>query len=419
VTDINLSSHRLDNGLQVTVSSEPEAPGAAVNLWYDVGSADDPVAGFAHLFEHLMFAGSANVADGQHIVILEALGGLANATTNPDRTNYFQTVPTGALELALWLEADRLTSLDVSQTALDTQRAVVMEEKAQRYDNQPYGDQAELMLALVFPDGHPYATPTIGSIEALSAASLADVRSFHQTWYQPTNASLAIVSPQPEDEVLALVDRYFGALPSDQPANHIAMPALPPLTGLVQTKVSRSVPRSVIHLLWRTPPVGHCDQAAVGFVFSILGGGQACRLHRHLVRQRRLAQSITASDFGFARGNSIGGISAQPEAEIDCPALEAAIIEELAELAINGPTDDEMRRVRAQIERDWYASLASIGDRADAINDAVINYGDAAEINRHLDRWLAVSAEDVVRAAAQWLGPENRASLEYAAEVPS
>jgi len=417
---IALASRTLDNGVRVTASRDTRSPGAAVNLWFRVGSADEApgARGFAHLFEHLMFAGSAHVR-GDHTEILEALGGLSNASTTADRTNYFETVPPGALPLALWLEADRLASLRVSRPALATQRAVVHEEKRQRYDNQPYGDQLELLLDLVFPAGHPYATPTIGSMSDLDAASLDDVRAFHTTWYRPDNLSLVIVSPLEDDEVFTLADKYLGAVPpaSGAPPEPARLTALPALTGVPRLGVTRPVPRSVLHLLWRTPPAGHPDRPAVAMALDVLASGQACRLHRDMVRESGLAEAVGAMDFGFTRGTSLSGISVQPQAGVELARLEDAMLDHLSKLAAEGPTSEELRRVQAQIERDWFAELAGVGDRADAINEAAVVWDDPGHINQHLDEWAAVTAADIARAATRWLSPDARAVLEYRSEV--
>jgi len=415
-----LTTCLLDNGLTVTAARDELASGAAINLWYRVGSADETAgaSGFAHLFEHLMFAGSAHVADGQHMVILEALGGLTNATTSFDRTNYFETVPLGALPLALWLEADRLASLRVSPRTLATQRAVVHEEKRQRYDNQPYGDQLELLLELGFPAGHPYCKPTIGVMSELDTASLDDVRAFHRAWYRPGGASLVVVSPLADEEVFRLADKYFGGVPagdSAQGAQREFAP-LPALEGVPRRSVTRPVPRSVLHLMWLLPPLRHPDHPAVSAALDVLAAGQACRLQRSLVRDAGLAQSVGATDFGLTRGTSLGGISAQPTPEAGMGSLENAMLEHLAELIANGPTEPEMRRVAAQTERDSFAELADPGDRADAINEAVVVWGDADHVNHQLDPWMALTPGDVARAAATWLAPEKRAVLEYLAE---
>ena len=413
---IPVASRQLDNGLRVTASHDPLAPGIAVNLWYGVGSADDPrqAKGFAHLFEHLMFAGSAHVADGQHGVILESLGGMCNATTSADRTNYFETVPLGALDLALWLEADRLSSLRVSRASLNTQRFVVREEKRQRYDNQPYGDQWLLLLGLGFPPDHPYATPTIGSMSDLDAASLNDVRAFHATWYRPSNAHLVVVSPLPDDEIFRQADKYLSFIDCDGASPiRVPPPALPPIEDVPRQTVTRPVPRSVLHLIWRTPPLTHPDRPAVGLALDVLASGQACRLHRDLVRGRGLSQAVGAPDTGLSRGTSLSGLSASPVAGGDLAALEQAMLEHLEQLAADGPTEAELSLAKAQIERDWSAELAGLADRADAINEAAALWGRAETVNDQLDRWLAPTAGDIAAAAHQWLHPDNRAVLEY------
>jgi len=412
----SLATRTLDNGVQVTASRDELSPGAAVNLWYGVGSADETpgASGFAHLFEHLMFAGSAHVR-GDHTEILEALGGVSNATTSHDRTNYFETVPPGALPLALWLEADRLASLRVSSTALRTQRAVVHEEKRQRYDNQPYGDQLELLLGLAFPESHPYSVPTIGVMSDLDGASLDDVRAFHAAWYRPDNLRLVVVSPLPDDEVFRLVERYLGDVPaasSDAPLPARPTP-LPALTGVPRLNVQRPVPRAVLHLLWRTPPAAHPDRPAVAAALDILASGQACRLHNDLVRDKGVAEGVGAGDFGFTRGTSLSTLSVQPQEGVELRALEDSIVDHLARLAAGGPTEAEISRVRAQVEREWFGGLADIGERADAINEDWANWGAPEHLNQHLDAWLAVTAEDVARAAATWLDPAARAVLEY------
>ena len=195
--DYRIARQTLANGLRVVVNHDPGAPAEALNIWYAVGSGDEPpgATGFAHLFEHLMFAGSEHVAASEHLALMESVGGSANATTSFDRTNYFETVPVGALELALWLEADRMSTLAVTGTGFRTQVEVVEEEKRQRYDNVPYGDQLELLLGLNFPSGHPYGHPTIGSTADLDAAALSDVQDFHRRWYQPSNAVLTLCGP--------------------------------------------------------------------------------------------------------------------------------------------------------------------------------------------------------------------------------
>lgn len=230
-----IETTRLDNGLRVVVSEDRTAPAVAVNLWYDVGSRHEPAGqtGFAHLFEHLMFEGSVNVAKTEHMKLIQGAGGSLNATTNPDRTNYFETVPAEHLELALWLEADRMGGLvpALTQETLDNQRDVVKNERRQRYENVPYGDAWLRLLPLLYPPGHPYHHATIGSMADLNAADLATFQAFHATYYAPNNAVLTVVGDAPAAEVFALADKYFGGL-----APRLDIPAAPdgrtvPATG--------------------------------------------------------------------------------------------------------------------------------------------------------------------------------------------
>lgn len=213
-----IETTRLDNGLRVVVSEDRTAPAVAVNLWYDVGSRHEPQGqtGFAHLFEHLMFEGSVNVAKTEHMKLIQGAGGSLNATTNPDRTNYFETVPAEHLELALWLEADRMGGLvpALTQETLDNQRDVVKNERRQRYENVPYGDAWLRLLPLLYPPGHPYHHATIGSMADLNAADLATFQAFHRTYYAPDNAVLTVVGDTSAAEVFALAEKYFGGIPA-------------------------------------------------------------------------------------------------------------------------------------------------------------------------------------------------------------
>src|SRR3954447_10816107 len=249
-----LAEHTLANGLRVLVSEDHTVPNVAVNLWVGVGSRHETPGrtGLPHLFEHLMFQASRNVASGEHFSALMNEGGHLNATTWFDRTNYFETVPTGALELALWLEGDRHGHLldAVTQENLDNQRDVVKEEKRQRYDNVPYGTALTDVYATVFPEGHPYHHPTIGSMEDLDAASLEDVHAFFRHYYGPNNSVLTIVGDVDPDDAFAKVEKYFGPLPaSAQPPPH-AEHHLDPLTEPVRLERLEEVPNDRLHLAW-------------------------------------------------------------------------------------------------------------------------------------------------------------------------
>ncbi|WP_394275378.1 M16 family metallopeptidase [Luteococcus sp.] len=405
----------LANGLRVVVNPDPTSPAVAVNIWYHVGSADEQTgaSGFAHLFEHLMFQGSRQVASGEHLAALQAVGGTVNATTSFDRTNYFETVPPGAVELALWLESERLSSLDVSQENLDTQREVVKEEKRQRYDNVPYGDQLHLLLALNFPEDHPYAHPTIGSMEDLDAATLDDVRDFFATWYRASNAVLTLAGAVEAEQAFALAAKYFGHLPTlPAPERRRAAP-LEPHHGVPRLEVVREVPRETLHLGWRTPDLGHPDHLAVEQALTVLGGGPASRLRKRLVREAEVAEGAGASQLDLAQGSSLALVSARPRDGHSLDELEELVVAEVQRLLDEPVTAEELDRANASFEREWLGELAEVDSRADALGSFATLYGDPGRLNTHLAELVALTPQQVQQAARRWLAPEQRSSLHY------
>src|SRR5699024_8592847 len=285
--------HVLDNGLRVVVSPDHAVPSVAVNLWYDVGSRHEQLGrtGFAHLFEHLMFQGSANVAAGDHFKLLQSAGASLNATTWFDRTNYFAALPTGGLELALWLESDRMASLAVTAENFETQREVVKEEKRQRYDNVPYGDVTELLVGLTFPHDHPYGHTTIGSMADLDAAELSDVQAFFDRHYMPSNAVLTVVGDVTDARAVEAAERHFGPIPSTPPPPAPQAGPLPPLTGIPRAEARDDVPAEAVHFSFRLPARDTVEFDALDLAFTVLGHGQTSRLHRRLVRRDEVAES--------------------------------------------------------------------------------------------------------------------------------
>lgn len=411
-----IDDSRLANGLRVLVNPDPLSPAVAVNLWYRVGSADEELGatGFAHLFEHLMFAGSAQVASGEHLATIQAIGGSANATTSFDRTNYFETVGPHALELALWLEADRMSSLNVDQQNLDTQREVVKEEKRQRYDNVPYGDQLELLLQLNHQADHPYGHPTIGSMADLDAATLDDVQDFYNHWYQPAAAVLTLSGPISIDQGRELAEKYFGHLTAK--GELLAPPdctAVPAHQGLPELVVHRNVPRPMLHLCWRTPALTHPDRPAVDLLLGLLADAQSSRLQWILVREAELVEGVGSYDLGLARGGSIAVISARAREGVELDRITEPVLAELADLASNGPTEAELARAKAAYERAWLAALAPVEDRADQLGFYATHYDDPQRINQELDEIVRLEAGDIARVAEAWLAPESRATLRY------
>jgi predicted Zn-dependent peptidase len=412
--------HSLANGLRVISSPDHIAPSVAVNLWYGVGSRDEEQGrtGFAHLFEHVMFQGSGHVVSGQHIALLQAAGAVVNATTWFDRTNYFETLPTGGLDLALWLEADRMgTLLDaLTQENLDNQREVVKEEKRQRYDNVPYGDVMELLNTLTFPSDHPYGHTTIGSMEDLDAATLEDVHAFFRRHYLPNNAVLSIVGDVEPDAAFERADTYFGHLAAGpQPVKPGAGP-LDPLSDNPRTETSGKVPADAVYLTWRLPARGGQDFDAVDLAFSILGHGQTSRLHKHLVRRTEQAESTAASTMGLIGGNSFGFSYARARDGVSPEQLEQKIVELIEQLLSDGPAEDELRRAKAQFERHWLHELARIDSRADALGEYATLHDDPTLINSRIAEITAIDGEDVQEAMRQWFRPDQRASLIYRQE---
>ncbi|MBA2314793.1 MAG: insulinase family protein, partial [Chloroflexi bacterium] len=294
---VRFTDERLANGLRLIVAEDHLAPVAAVNIWYDVGSKHEQPGktGFAHLFEHVMFQGSRNVGKAEHIALVQAAGGTMNGTTWLDRTNYFETVPSHQLELALWLEADRMgTLLDaLSQENLDNQREVVKNEKRWSYDNRPYGSWNEKLQAHLFPPDHPYHHSTIGSMEDLDAASLDDVQAFFRTWYAPNNAVLSVVGDVDSGQVRAWTERYFGPIPANPSIPGLGDLSLPAtLGGERRETVPDKVPLPRIYVGFRAPAFGDPRMDALDVASQILAGGKGSRLHKRLVRQERIAQDV-------------------------------------------------------------------------------------------------------------------------------
>ncbi len=418
--DYPIHRRTLDNGLRVLVSPDHSVPNVTVNIWVGVGSRHEAQGrtGFAHLFEHLMFQGSRNVASGEHFDALMAEGGRLNATTWFDRTNYFETVPTGALELALWLEADRHGFLldAVNQVNLDNQRDVVKEEKRQRYDNQPYGTALHDVYAAVFPEGHPYHHPTIGSMEDLDAAGLDDVHAFFRRYYGPNNTVLSLVGDVTPEEGFALVERYFGPLrPTAEPARAPVDP-LPPLDGPVRVERRGSVPNDRLHLAFRLAPDNTDDFLAASVAVDVVAGLGTSRLIRRLVRRDQIAVGVHATAWGLVDGVSLGLVIVDIAEGVEPSTVEEAIVEELSRFADEGPTEAEMEAALAQAERSWLSTLASQEERADLLSQHLLLHDAPDLVNTLLDRLRAVSPEKARAAAASRLRPEHRAVVAYLVE---
>jgi len=415
--DYKIAEHTLANGLRVIVSEDHSVPNVTVNLWVNVGSRHEVAGrtGFAHLFEHLMFQGSRNVASGEHFSALMAAGGRLNATTWFDRTNYFETIPRGAMDLALWMEADRHGHLldAVNQENLDNQRDVVKEEKRQRYDNLPYGNALIDVYAAIFPKGHPYHHATIGSMEDLDCASVQDVHDFFRSHYGPNNTVLTLVGDLSPDEGFAAAERYFGPLPATAAPRRGPVEPLAALSEPVRDEHLEDVPSDRLHLAFRLPVDDTPEFFAASLAMDIIGGLATSRLYQRLVRREQIATSISAHAMGFVDGTSLGFAAIDVADGFTADAAEAAACEEMVRFATQGPTEIEMESAMAQTERSWLSSLASQEERADHICHHATLQGDAGYINTFLDRLGEVSAAEVQQAAARWLMPSSRAVVAY------
>ncbi|MBB2890068.1 M16 family metallopeptidase [Flexivirga oryzae] len=417
-----IATHRLDNGLRVVVSTDHSVPTVAVNIWVGVGSRHERPGrtGLAHLFEHLMFQGSENVVEGEHFAALLAQGAQLNATTWVDRTNYFEVVPTGALELALWLEADRQGRLlpALTQENLDNQRDVVKEEKRQRYDNVPYGTAFAELTALVFPDGHPYHHTTIGSMEDLDAASLTDARDFYSAHYRPDNTVVTLVGDIEPDDGFALVAKYFDELtnPGQPPGQALADP-LPPMTDPGRFERTDDVPSDRLYLGFRLPVGGTQDFVHADLGFDVLAGLATSRLYRRLVRRDQLVTHVSRNAGARVDGTSMGALILDLSDGVETSRVEDTVGEELLRLAAEPPTESEVAAVVADVERWWLQSLAQPGERADVISGSTLLYDDPEHLNTYLDDVAKVTAEDIAKSAATHLDPASAATVVYRKET--
>ncbi|HEX5004974.1 MAG TPA: pitrilysin family protein [Gemmatimonadales bacterium] len=403
----------LPNGLTVVVHENHENPLVAVNVWYHVGSGREVEgrSGFAHLFEHMMFQGSANVADEQHFGLVQEAGGTLNGSTNTDRTNYFETVPSNYLAMAMWLEADRMGwFLDgITQEKLDNQRDVVKNERRQNYENRPYGLASMRVNELLYPDDHPYHWPTIGYQADLSAASLADVKAFFQRWYGPNNATLVVAGDVTAAEVRTLAAKYFGPIPAgpavEKPAPHPAT-----LTADKRATLEDRVTLARLTLTWPGIEMWNADEAPLTVLAGILGSGKTGRLYERLVYTEEVAQSVSA----FSSSAEIAGafsiiLTARDSASLT--QLERETLEEIARLAADGPTPAEVQQAVTRAEAASVFRLASVAGVANQINSFQTFQGRADLFNEDLARYRAVTPADIRRVARAYLDGKPKIAL--------
>jgi zinc protease len=416
--DIPIETFTLHNGLTVILSEDHTAPIVAVNLWYHVGSANERPGrtGFAHLFEHMLFQGSTSVGANEHFELVQRAGGTLNGSTWLDRTNYFETLPSNQLELALWLEANRMGWLlpAMTQQKLDTQRDVVQNERRWSMDNQPYGTWWERLPALAFPMNHPFHHSLIGSMADLDAASLDDIAHFFATYYTPDNAVLSIAGDFDRDEARRMVERHFGPIPRGNGKPQLPdMSVAPTFGGPLREVVPDDVMLPRLFLALRSPVFGSEAYYAASVAGAILGMKRGSRLYRALVRDQQVASEAQAFTYDLAKGSDLLVLDVTARPETGVAQLEEAVHAELDRLVEGGVTADEVARVVTLIETEMVAALQSASDRADKLSMFATYFGDPRLVNRQAERYRAVTVEQVNAFARERLGRENRASLLY------
>jgi zinc protease len=402
---IPFEKYTLPNGLEVILHVDRSVPIVAVNTWYKVGSGDEQPGrtGFAHLFEHIMFMGSQHVPVGKFDQWLEAAGASNNGSTNFDRTNYYETGPSNALPLMLWLDADRMGFLlpTMDQEKLDLQRDVVKNERRQNVDNVPYGRFLESVLPVLFPKAHPYSWEVIGSMTDLSAATLDDVTRFFRTYYAPNNASIAIAGDFDADSAKAWVAKYFADIPRATAPVRPTVPAAR-LARDTMLVVEDRVQLPRVYQVWRSVPALHTDDVALQALAQVLAGGRSSRLYRTLVYEQQVMQDVGA----FQQSAKLDGMfvlqatakpGQHPRAAVE--AFEA----EIARIAREGITSRELERVQNGMRARMLDELSSVLGKADRLNYYNYFAGTPDFAERDQARWDALTSADVQRAAAAWL----------------
>lgn len=408
----------LPNGLNVILHKDNTIPRITVNMWYHVGSGSEKPGrtGFAHLFEHILFEGSEHVPEGKFDQWLEAAGADNNGSTMEDRTNYYENLPSNALDLALFLESDRMGFLTQSlkPTTVDGQRDVVKNERRQSYENRPYGKASLELPALLYPKDHPYSWTVIGSMADLSAASHQDVVDFFTTYYAPGNASLSIAGDIDLKETRAAVEKWFKDVPAGKPVAKVNPPAAA-LTEEKRVVMEDKVQLPRLMMVWLTPPIYTPGNAEMDLLANILTGGKNSRLYKRLVYDLQIAQSVFAYQDPKKFSSEFYLVAtARPGVSLD--QLEKVIQEELDKLATEGPAERELQRVKNQYESGFMSQNESSGNKADQLNSYYYYTGNPDYFNEDLARYKAVSASDISSAVRLYLKSNARVVMSIVPE---
>ncbi len=412
-----IKQFKLDNGLRVILCEDHGIPVVSVALYYDVGSRNEKTGrtGFAHLFEHMMFQGSENVPKAAHFQYIFNAGGTMNGTTSTERTNYFETLPASHLPLALWLESDRMRSLKVTQENLDNQRSAVQEEKRLRYDNQPYVNAFLRINELIFKNP-ANSHSTIGSMEDLDAATIADVQEFFRIYYAPNNAVLTIVGDFEEAEATALVRKFFENIPSQPPPPPVDVSEPEDVAHTQEVFHDKLAPAPAFVLGWKIPPRRTPDYYALSLAADLIFEGDSSRLYQKLVKGDESVVSIQGG-IDERRGPSAWYIFALPKPGQEVGSIRDQIVDEIRSLGTSGPSAAEMEKLRNSLCNDTVRGRQSTMYRAQRLSEYTLYDGDPTLFDSELDKYLSVTPEAIRSAVQRFLDVENRVVLDIVPEV--
>lgn len=407
-----IEQYTLENGLRVVLNRDDAVPVVAVAVYYDVGSRNEREGrtGFAHLFEHMMFQGSANVPKAGHFQHIMKAGGTMNGTTSSERTNYFETMPANQLPLALWLESDRMRSLAVTQENLDNQREAVKEEKRLRYDNQPYGQIFDMIAEMIYKN-FANAHSTIGSMDDLDDASVEDVQEFFRVYYAPNNAVIVLSGSFETETAKKLIETYFGDIPSQPLPAQIDVAEPKEVAGNYKQWNDPLAPLPAFLLGWKIPQRRSPEFNALYLAGKLLYDGDSSRLYQKLVKGEESVVQL----FGFTderRGPSSIYVGAIPKPGQDLSRIREIIMQEVQDIAVNGPMVDEIEKLHNQLINDGVRARQSSMARAQSIAEFALYDGDASLINTELEGLLAITPDQIRSAVAEFLNTENRALLD-------
>jgi zinc protease len=393
----------LANGLRVVLHRDPALPLVAVNLWYHVGSKNERPGrtGFAHLFEHMLFQGSQHIPTHEHFRLIQQVGGVSNGSTWYDRTNYYETLPAHHLDLGLWLESDRMGFLlpAITSENLETQREVVMNERRQRVENQPYGAASERIHELLYPDDHPYHWPVIGYMDDIAAATLEDVRSFFRTYYAPNNAVLTLAGDLDPDRALERVEAWFGEIPPGPPVPPVTAPDRP-LGGERRQVLEDDVRLPRVYIAFRTPPYGQRAWYAADLLAGVLSGGKSSVLYRDLVYERQMAQDVGAYISPYEVASTFL-VMATARPGVEPAALEAALLEHLERAGAASPSPEDFDRSRNRMLTEHFSGLQKLDNRADLLSLFTTYFDDPGGVEREADRYREIEPDELRALAAE------------------